>query len=54
VLLVIEQTTPAPPADYDPAEAVNAATWFGRLQANSALMAWSAPCSPVPAARTRP
>ncbi|MBL7501140.1 ABC transporter substrate-binding protein [Frankia sp. CNm7] len=40
VKLDIEQSSPAPPADYDPAEVANAEEWFQKLRANSALMSW--------------
>ncbi|OHV35927.1 hypothetical protein BCD49_20095 [Pseudofrankia sp. EUN1h] len=40
VTLDIEQSSPAPPAGYDPAEVANAEEWFQKLRANSALMTW--------------
>jgi hypothetical protein len=40
VILDIEQSNPAPPADYDPAVVANAEMWFTKLQADQQLMSW--------------
>jgi len=40
VKLDIRQSSPAPPAGYDPAAVANAETWFQKLRADTALLAW--------------
>jgi ABC-type nitrate/sulfonate/bicarbonate transport system substrate-binding protein len=38
--LDIQQSSPAPPAGYDPATVANAEAWFQKLRADAALMTW--------------